>query len=75
MSRLLKNNDVKLYWDRFREIFSPEKEKLWDCLMIGLPKYHSILQGKLLNIFLGIVMLDNNFIIFISIAIFKNNEI
>lgn len=46
MSRLMSEEDVTMYWKRFREVFGPQKEKLWDSLLIGLKKYHAILKGN-----------------------------
>ncbi|GLH09093.1 Dynein regulatory complex protein 1 homolog [Gryllus bimaculatus] len=46
VSRSLKTEDVTAYWTRFTQIFSPEKEKLWDALLIGLHKYLEILQAR-----------------------------
>uniref|UniRef100_A0A1B6E7F5 Dynein regulatory complex protein 1 n=1 Tax=Clastoptera arizonana TaxID=38151 RepID=A0A1B6E7F5_9HEMI len=46
VSRLLNDKDVEQYWNKFRQMFSAEKEKLWDSLLIGLSKYHSILQER-----------------------------
>jgi hypothetical protein len=45
VSRLLSTQDVTAFWTRFREIFSPQEEKLWDGLLIGLQMYHRILEG------------------------------
>ncbi|PSN49554.1 hypothetical protein C0J52_04984 [Blattella germanica] len=46
MSRLINVQDVKSYWARFREIFTPQREKLWDGLLLGLQKYHPILEDR-----------------------------
>ncbi|XP_066991987.2 dynein regulatory complex protein 1 [Anabrus simplex] len=46
VSRLLTVEDVKAYWERFRKIFSPQREKVWDSFMLGLQKYHSILEER-----------------------------
>jgi len=45
VSRLLSTQDVTTYWARFREVFSPQREKLWDGLLIGLQRYHHILES------------------------------
>jgi hypothetical protein len=44
--------DVTTFWKRFREIFSPQQEKLWDGLLTGLQRYHRVLEGMTRNIFL-----------------------
>ncbi|KAK0084354.1 hypothetical protein PV325_007190 [Microctonus aethiopoides] len=46
LSRSISEKDMIEYWQRYRDIFSPEKEKLWDALMIGLNKYHEILKER-----------------------------
>ncbi|XP_069705691.1 dynein regulatory complex protein 1 isoform X2 [Periplaneta americana] len=46
MSRLLSPQDITAYWTRFREIFSPQQEKLWDGLLFGLQRYHRILEDR-----------------------------
>lgn len=47
VSRLILGDEVKIFWERFKVIFSPNREALWDGLMIGLQKYHEILKGKI----------------------------
>ncbi|KAK0180141.1 hypothetical protein PV327_005813 [Microctonus hyperodae] len=46
LSRSISEKDMIEYWQRYRDIFSPEKEKLWDALTIGLNKYHEILKER-----------------------------
>ncbi|XP_011299599.1 dynein regulatory complex protein 1 [Fopius arisanus] len=46
LSRSITAEDMTEYWRRYREIFSRNKEKLWDALMIGLHKYHEILKDR-----------------------------
>lgn len=46
LSRHLTNEDVTLFWKRYRDIFSTTNEKLWDGLLIGLHKYHEILKER-----------------------------
>jgi hypothetical protein len=44
--------DVTTFWKKFREIFSPQQEKVWDGLLTGLQRYHRVLEGMSGNIFL-----------------------
>lgn len=46
LSRSISPKDMTEYWKRYREVFSRDKEKLWDALMIGLHKYHDILKER-----------------------------
>lgn len=46
VSRNLSVKDVTEFWQRYRDIFSPKKEKLWDGLLIGLHKYHEVLKER-----------------------------
>ncbi|KAB0793354.1 hypothetical protein PPYR_12974 [Photinus pyralis] len=46
ISRLMSEEDIKTYWERYRTMFSLEREEIWDALLIGLQKYHEILKGK-----------------------------
>lgn len=48
ISRRLLDGDVKTYWQQFRSAFPPDKQKLWDCLHMGLQRYHNMLQGAYL---------------------------
>lgn len=58
LSRLLDNKDVTIYWQRFRDVFTPDKEKLWDCMLLGFQKYHSILQGNIyIPVFLNQILI------------------
>jgi len=52
VSRIISMEDVTTFWKRFREIFSPQQEKLWDGLLTGLQRYHRVLEGTTRNIFL-----------------------
>ncbi|XP_015112536.1 dynein regulatory complex protein 1 [Diachasma alloeum] len=45
-SRSITAQDMTDYWRKYREIFSRNKEKLWDALLIGLHKYHEILKER-----------------------------
>lgn len=38
--------DVSNFWDGYRTIFASKQEKLWDALLLGLHKYHDILQNR-----------------------------
>ncbi|KAF5291445.1 hypothetical protein FQR65_LT01756 [Abscondita terminalis] len=46
VSRLMADEDVKMYWDRYRNAFSSDKEEIWNALYIGLQKYNAILVDK-----------------------------
>ncbi|KAG8331282.1 DNA replication checkpoint protein Drc1 [Homalodisca vitripennis] len=46
ISRQITDSDVREYWEQFRTAFPPEREKIWDCLYMGLQKYHTILQER-----------------------------
>lgn len=46
ISRNLSVEDIKNYWGRYREIFGPEKDKLWDAVLMGLNKYHETLKER-----------------------------
>ncbi|KAK4874148.1 hypothetical protein RN001_013508 [Aquatica leii] len=46
VSRLMADDDVKMYWDRYRKVFSSDNEEVWDALYIGLQKYHAILKDR-----------------------------
>lgn len=50
VSRIISTEDVTTFWKRFHEIFSPQQEKLWDGLLIGLQRYHRVLEGIARNI-------------------------
>jgi 3-hydroxy-3-methylglutaryl CoA synthase len=52
VSRIISTEDITTFWKRFREIFSPQQEKLWDGLLTGLQRYHRVLEGMTRNIFL-----------------------
>jgi hypothetical protein len=64
VSRIISMEDVTTFWKRFREIFSPQQEKLWDGLLTGLQRYHRVLEGIIGNIFL-IQEPKNNISIFV----------
>ncbi|KAJ8681141.1 hypothetical protein QAD02_016928 [Eretmocerus hayati] len=46
VSRYLSDEDVENFWASYRNIFGPEKEKLWDAILIGLTKYHEVLKER-----------------------------
>ncbi|XP_077301079.1 dynein regulatory complex protein 1-like [Arctopsyche grandis] len=46
ISRSLTEKDVSLYWEKYTNVFSSQKEKLWDNIIIGLNKYLPILQDR-----------------------------
>uniref|UniRef100_A0A336LPQ8 CSON010850 protein n=1 Tax=Culicoides sonorensis TaxID=179676 RepID=A0A336LPQ8_CULSO len=46
VSRLLSPNDVQQFWKRFDNVFSPEKEKVWQSLEYGLSQYLKVLKER-----------------------------
>lgn len=46
VSRLLAPNDVQKFWKRFENIFTPEKEKVWQSLEYGLSQYLKVLKER-----------------------------
>lgn len=46
VSRLLSPNDVQQFWKRFENIFTPEKEKVWQSLEYGLTQYLKVLKER-----------------------------
>ncbi|XP_054269675.1 dynein regulatory complex protein 1 isoform X2 [Macrosteles quadrilineatus] len=46
ISQQLTEDDVKMYWEQFRSAFPPDRERLWDCLHLGMQQYHSVLQER-----------------------------
>lgn len=44
--RLVKESDIKMYWEQFKNIFTAENESIWDALAVGLTKYHEILKDR-----------------------------
>lgn len=37
--------DVLMFWKRFREVYSPSKDQVWNAVLRGLQKYLLILKG------------------------------
>lgn len=46
ISRYLSENDIKLYWNKFKMNFGENRVRVWNGLMTGLRKYHDILKGN-----------------------------
>lgn len=46
VSRLIDPNDVEIFWKRYREIFTPQKERVWNALEQGLTHYLKILKER-----------------------------
>lgn len=46
VSRLLTNEDVDVFWGRYKEIFTEERHKLWESLEMGLKEYLRVLQRR-----------------------------
>ncbi|XP_039292632.1 uncharacterized protein LOC111047661 [Nilaparvata lugens] len=42
----MSRGDVDAYWNNYKHVFIEDNEKLWDALMMGLRKYHSVLQDR-----------------------------
>ncbi|KAG7209368.1 hypothetical protein KM043_015468 [Ampulex compressa] len=46
VSRNVTIQDVTEFWKRYSEMFSEEKERVWDALLIGLKKYYEVLKER-----------------------------
>lgn len=46
ISRNITDNDIIEFWERYRNIFSKDKERLWDNLLVGLKKYYEVLKER-----------------------------
>ncbi|XP_053988810.1 dynein regulatory complex protein 1 isoform X1 [Hylaeus volcanicus] len=46
VSRNITEEDITEFWHRYKNIFPPEKESLWDNLLIGLKKYYEVLKER-----------------------------
>ena len=46
ISRNITDNDIIDFWERYRNIFSKDKERLWDNLLVGLKKYYEVLKER-----------------------------
>ncbi|XP_078045047.1 dynein regulatory complex protein 1 [Augochlora pura] len=46
VSRNITDEDITEFWERYKNIFSPERERLWDNLLSGLKKYHLVLKQR-----------------------------
>lgn len=46
VSRNITDNDIIDFWERYRNIFSKDKERLWDNLLVGLKKYYEVLKER-----------------------------
>lgn len=46
VSRNITEKDITEFWKRYRDIFSPDKERLWDNLLVGLKKYYEVLKNR-----------------------------
>ncbi|KAL2712095.1 dynein regulatory complex protein 1 [Vespula squamosa] len=46
ISRSLTVEDIKEFWRRYRDLFPPAKESLWDGLLVGLKQYHETLKER-----------------------------
>ncbi|KAK9885399.1 hypothetical protein WA026_010894 [Henosepilachna vigintioctopunctata] len=44
--RLVEENDIIMFWNQFKNIFTEENENVWNALSQGLTKYHSILKDR-----------------------------
>ncbi|XP_050578989.1 dynein regulatory complex protein 1 isoform X2 [Bombus affinis] len=46
ISRNITDDDITDFWERYRNIFPKDKERLWDNLLIGLKKYYEVLKER-----------------------------
>ncbi|KAK2580856.1 hypothetical protein KPH14_005933 [Odynerus spinipes] len=46
VSRSLTVEDIREFWKRYRDLFPPAKERLWDGLLVGLKQYYEILKER-----------------------------
>ncbi|XP_046831239.1 dynein regulatory complex protein 1 [Vespa crabro] len=46
ISRSLTVEDIKEFWKRYRDLFPPSKESLWDGLLVGLKRYYETLKER-----------------------------
>ncbi|PBC28405.1 dynein regulatory complex protein 1 [Apis cerana] len=46
VSRNITEKDIIDFWERYRNIFSKDKEKLWDNLLVGLKQYYEVLKER-----------------------------
>ncbi|CAL7946984.1 unnamed protein product [Xylocopa violacea] len=46
VSRNITNEDIIEFWQRYRNIFSEDRERLWDNLLVGLKKYYEVLKER-----------------------------
>lgn len=46
VSRNITEKDIIDFWERYRNIFSKDREKLWDNLLVGLKQYYEVLKER-----------------------------
>ncbi|XP_006614193.1 dynein regulatory complex protein 1 [Apis dorsata] len=46
VSRNITEKDIIEFWERYRNMFSKDKEKLWDNLLVGLKQYYKVLKER-----------------------------
>ncbi|XP_076626610.1 dynein regulatory complex protein 1 [Colletes latitarsis] len=46
VSRNITDKDITEFWQRYKSIFSADKERLWDNLLVGLKKYYEMLKKR-----------------------------
>lgn len=46
ISRMLSDNDIISYWERYRNVYGEERVRVWDGLLEGLKYYHQILKDR-----------------------------
>lgn len=46
VSRLLRADDVEMFWRRYREVFNAKHRHLWDSLEIGLKEFMLVLKRR-----------------------------
>ncbi|XP_076675333.1 dynein regulatory complex protein 1 [Andrena cerasifolii] len=46
VSRNITEKDIIQFWQQYRNIFSEDRERLWDNLLLGLKKYYEVLRER-----------------------------
>lgn len=46
VSRMIDGDDVQLFWQRYRDVFTVERQRLWESLESGLKEYLRVLQRR-----------------------------
>ncbi|XP_026666774.1 dynein regulatory complex protein 1 [Ceratina calcarata] len=46
VSRNITDEDIIKFWEQYRNIFSQDRERLWDNLLVGVKKYYEVLKER-----------------------------